>query len=478
MTQTLTRPEQQSGKTAAGRAIVIGGGLAGMAAAVALESAGVSVTLVEMRKSLGGRASSFVDPQSGEELDNCQHILLGCCTNLRDFYKRMGVMDRIRWERTVHFRDARGQHDLWRMGGLPAPLHLGAGMVGFGVLSVKQRWALVRAMMAMIRLGRKGREELADVEFGQWLNEYGQDAGLIDRFYDPVLRGALNEEPRKASAKYAIQVFQEAMLVNAAGHVMGLPVCPLGELYRNAPCGDVRCGVRVAGLRFAGMGVSGVELADGQVLVGDAYVLAVNHHLVSQWLPEELARGDERFGGLEKLESVPILGAHLWFDRPVMAQSHAVLLEGPLQWVFRKDRAGRVLHGVISAAREWADRSREECLGAFESQIRRLLPAAREAKLERGLVVVEKRATFSPVPGVDRWRPMQTPPPGGIGNLFLAGDYTRTDWPATMEGAVRSGYLAAEGVAEKLGENHGSGARFLVDGLVAQWPWRLLTGRR
>src|SRR5262249_28572185 len=134
------------------------------------------------------------------------------------------------------------------------------------------------------------------------------------------------------------------------------------------------------------------------------------------------------------------------FDRPVMRHSHAALICGPLQWLFRKDREGRAVHGVISAAREWVNVGREDALRQFEAQVRSLFHVGREARLERGVVVVEKRATFSPKPGPDTLRPRQVPPPGGIASLFLAGDYTQTGWPATMEGAVRSGYLAAQAI--------------------------------
>jgi uncharacterized protein with NAD-binding domain and iron-sulfur cluster len=154
----------------------------------------------------------------------------------------------------------------------------------------------------------------------------------------------------------------------------------------------------------------------------------------------------------------------------VLAESHAALLAGPLQWVFRKDETGRSLHGVISAARAWVDKPKEEMLRQFEGQVRQTLPAARDAKLERGVVVIEKRATFSPAPGVDRCRPSQAPPPGGISNLFLAGDYTLTGWPATMEGAVRSGYLAADAVLSRPPSQS-----FLIGDLPAQWPARLLS---
>jgi zeta-carotene desaturase len=152
-----------------------------------------------------------------------------------------------------------------------------------------------------------------------------------------------------------------------------------------------------------------------------------------------------------------------------MTFPHVALIDGPLQWLFRKDAEGRSLHGVISAARAWVGRPKEECLALFEGQVRSLFPAARDAQLERGVVVVEKRATFSPLPGVDRHRPPQAPPADGIGNLFLAGDYTLTGWPATMEGAVRSGYLAADAVLRR-------NASFIVPDLRTQWPSRVLRG--
>jgi uncharacterized protein with NAD-binding domain and iron-sulfur cluster len=299
----------------------------------------------------------------------------------------------------------------------------------------------------------------------------------VTKFYDPILISALNEETRRASAKYAIQVFQEAMLANNRGYVVGLPACPLGELYQRLPDGvELKLSARVDEILFEGNHVRGLRLRGGEELQADAVVLATNYHAVQRWvsdLPEELLAADGRFAGLGKLESVPILGVHLWFDRPMMAEPAAALVKGPLQWLFRKDTAGKQLHGVISAARAWVSVPKDEALRQFEEQVRSLFTSAREAKLLRGVIVIEKRATFSPLPGTDAFRPSQAPPAGGIENLYLAGDYTHTGWPATMEGAVRSGYLAAEGVLSAL-DVSGNSPRILVADLPVQWPARVM----
>jgi len=446
--------------------VVIGGGLAGMAAAVALESAGKRVTLVEARKSLGGRAGSFEEPQSGEEIDNCQHVLLGCCTNLLDFYKRVRVEKEIHFERTVRFRDEEGRpHDLRAVKGVPAPLHLFPAFVKFGALPVRERIAVMMAMTAMMRMGRSGARALEGLAFGHWLDEHGQSESLVKRFYDPIIISALNEETRKCSAAYAIQVFQESLLGNREGYVVGVPAGTLAALYERLPIDDLRLGTRVAEMVGEGDRIVGVKVTSGQIVPADSVVLATNHHAARKLAPMEWVARDARFDHLEKLESVPILGAHLTFDRPVMRDPHAALISGPLQWLFRKDAKGRIVHGVISAARGWADRSKEQMLREFEAQIRSLFPEARDARLERGVIVIEKRATFAPTPGVDELRPGQGPVSGGLANLFLAGDYTLTGWPATMEGAVRSGYLAAEAVIGRGG--------ILVGDLKTEWPARI-----
>ena len=458
---------------AAPRVIVVGGGLAGIAAAAALASAGIRVSLLEARSQLGGRAGSFEDAPPHQLLDNCQHVLLGCCTNLIDLYRRLGTADKIQYRNRIHYLDENGRrYDLWSVPSLPAPLHLAPALAVFGALRLSERFAVCRAIWAMLRLGRAGRESLANVPFGLWLREQRQPERVIRRFYDPILISALNEQTESASGKYAIQVFQDAMLSHRRGYMIGLPVCPLEKLYALWPCEDVRLHTRVSELSFDGNRVTGVILRNGQRLSADAVVLAANYHAVLRWIPEHLRRVDSRFAHLDQLQNVPILGAHLWFDRPVMRLPFAALFDPPLQWLFRKDERGAVLHGVISAARPWVDTPAEKLMLLFRDQIQRLFSVP-EAQVIRYRIIIEKRATFSPRPGVDAHRPPQAPPPAGVENLFLAGDYTQTDWPATMEGAVRSGYLAAEKMLQAFGTTGGV-RRFLVDDLPPEFPMRFL----
>jgi uncharacterized protein with NAD-binding domain and iron-sulfur cluster len=228
---------------------------------------------------------------------------------------------------------------------------------------------------------------------------------------------------------------------------------------------DLRLNARVEAIGFDGARAAEIKLRGGETLPIGNLVLATNHHALENLIPENIRERDARFAGLAKLESVPILGAHLWFDRPIMSKPALALTSGPLHWLFKKDEAGKSVHGVISAARDWPAVPKDAALAQFTQQIRQLIPSAKDAQLLRGLIVIEKRATFSPLPGTDKFRPNQSPPAGGIANLYLAGDYTQTDWPATMEGATRSGYLAAGAILHK---------KIMLPDLPVEWPARLL----
>jgi squalene-associated FAD-dependent desaturase len=485
-------PEKEGGR--ARSAIVVGGGLAGIAAAVRLAQRGAAVTLVETRQRLGGRATSFVDPTTGQVLDNCQHVLLGCCTNLIDLYEHLGVADAIEWHRRLYFVDVEAApgsespriHTL-EAGRLPAPLHMTGSMLHFKALSLREKLAIARGMLAMMRLGRTGRDAAGDVSFDAWLRAHGQPQGAIDKFWSVIVVSAINELPERMAACHAIQVFQEGFLASADAYVMGLPGVPLVRLYDAAERvikdagGTVMLSTSAEGFQVEGERVVSLRIDGGRELKADAFVSAVPFDRLLKLLPADAVQRDPRFAALDRFTVSPILGIHLWFRRadaagnghvnqPVMDLPHLVLIHSPLQWLFNKgfdpgssgsDADGspghstldtrhsplppQHLHGVISAAHDWVDQPADAVIAMAVAEVRKVLPKARDAELVHARVVKEKRATFSAAPGSDAWRPTTT---GPIANLILAGDWTRTGWPATMEGAVRSGYAAADAVAQ------------------------------
>ena len=437
-----------SGQARGRHVLVLGGGLAGIAAGLRLSDAGYRVTLLESRKRLGGRAGSHVDPRSGEMLDNCQHILLKCCTELMGLYERLGVSQVIDGHDTLHFLDRKGHHDVMRRNMLPAPMHLSTSMLRFHSLSWKTKWALARATMAMLRHSPDEQRRWEGRTFGEWLAAHNQSAEAIERFWDPIVTSALNETVRCADAISAIQVFRQGFLDDRNAYCMGVASVPLGRLYEPAARiigeagGEVRFGTSAAKVHFDGRQVSGIETSDGQVLTADRYVSALPVENLLRIVPTALQQADERFGRLHELQFNPILGVHLWLEHAAMDLPHAALLDSPLHWVFNRgiDSNGRQhLHVVISAAHEWMSREPDAILDQVREELAVFLPKMNKGT-STGKVIKERRATFALRPGVEAIRPEAG---GATENLLLAGDFCKTGWPATMEGAVRSGNLAA-----------------------------------
>ncbi len=417
---------------------MIGGGLAGMAAAARLAEAGLAVTLIERRKLLGGRATSFEDQATGQLLDNCQHVLLGCCTELIDFYRRLGVEQSIEWFDRIFFADETGRRSLLRAGPLPAPLHLAGSMLRFGLLSLDEKLEIAR-LMSVIRLMNESDAIAADqLTFHDWLADHHQSPSTIARFWNVIITSALNADVREVGVRYALQVFQKGFLADRRGYVMGVPHVPLAKLYERAIADQVLTGTRVTGMRPMRNGWS-VDMATSQPLVVDAVILATAPDAARRLL-EPLPTMRPLAEQISQFTYRTILGMHLFFDQPVMTEPHLALIGTELQWLFRKDADGRHIHGVISAATQQSDESTHTLECRLLGEIHRLLPRSAQARLLNSRIVREKRATWSPRPGIDRLRPSQITP---LPNLYLAGDYTQTGWPATMEGAVRSGYLAA-----------------------------------
>ncbi len=418
--------------------------MAGLSTAAALGSAGFRVQVFEARPFLGGRATSFpLAPadEDSEQIDNCQHVLLRCCVNLLDFYTRLGVRDSIRFYREFYFIEPGGRTSRFKRGALPAPLHFTGAFLGLHFLTLADKIAIARGLLAL-RYERTRRRDLDRITMLDWLREKRQTPRAIDRFWRQVLVSAINEDIERMAARHGFQVFWLGFLARSEGYEMGVPAIPLGELYRAErwqAAGDVSLRLRAPVEAIDPAGIT----AGGERHTADYYVCALPfERLPALGLPAP------------PFEHSPITGIHLWFDRPVTDLPHATLLDRTMQWMFNKSE-GRYLQLVVSASRQLATAGRAEIIDLAVKELGEFFPAVREARLEKAHVIKEMRATFSAAPGTEALRP---PPETDRPDLFLAGDWTNSGWPATMEGAVRSGYLAAEAVARASGRP----ARFLL----------------
>ena len=437
---------------------IAGGGLAGLAAGCALSSAGFRVTLFERRPYLGGRASSYQHPGTGEIVDNCQHVLLGCCTNLIDFYCRTSVADKIRWYDSLTFLEPGGRASVIKPSALPAPLHAAPSFLRADCLTLADKLAIGRVMAVLA--------PAAPVEQGEtflaWLKRHGQTEQAIDRFWKTILVSALNEDLDQISVPYAAQVIRESFLKSAAAGRMGVPTVPLTELYGSAGDairdrgGDVQFRAGIESFRAQASDVTIV--VNGQERKFDYLVLAVPFDVLARILPESPAAAPLA-EMLSHFTTSPITGIHLWFDRVISDLDHAVLLDRTIQWMFHKSRLievrearedgkGSYVELVVSSSKSLVEKSRGEIVDLTLKELREFFPAAREAKLLKSTVIKEVHATYSPRPAIDQHRPR---PETAWPRVFLAGDFVATGWPATMEGAVRSGYSAAESLARAAG---------------------------
>jgi zeta-carotene desaturase len=457
---------------------VAGGGLAGLAAACALAESGFRVTLFERRPYLGGRASSYEHPGTGEVVDNCQHVLFRVCTNLVEFYRRIGGEDKIRWYEDMTFIEPGGRTSVMRASQLPAPLHTAPSFLRFPFLHATDKLVISRAIAALTLTEQRDTGK----SFLDWCQQHGQTENAIQRFWKPILVSALSEDLDLISISYAAQVVRESMKSPAARH-MGIPSIPLTELYNaageylRARGGEVQ--FRNSIEAFSPEPTQVRIQVSGREEAFDYLVLALPFDGLDRVLPE----APESVPLREKLshfESSPITGIHLWFDRQISDLDHAVLLDRTIQWMFHKSRllatrsgpakgesSGSYIELVVSASKSLIDMSRTEIVDLALKEVREFFAEARVANLVKSTVIKEVHATYSPRPGIDAYRPQQaTVWP----RVFLAGDWTATGWPATMEGAVRSGYLAAEALTCACGMKD---SKFLAPDLPASGFMRL-----
>ena len=419
----------------------MGGGLAGLSTAIALGAAGQNVTLFESRPFLGGRATSYplnTADDSSTMIDNCQHVLLRCCTNLIDFYRRLGVASSIHFSRQFYWIEPGGRTSVMQRGLLPAPLHFAESFAKIRFLSWTDKLSLANAFLA-VRYEYGKRTDLDQITMLDWLKEKKQTPRAIDRFWKQLMVSAISEDLESMAASHGLQVVQLGFLARSDAYEMGVPNVPLAQLYSSeawANYPNVKIVYRAPVQQVViSQGRVACLRVNGEPVTADAYVLAVPFERLAALAPE-LALDVSSF------QHAPITGIHLWFDRPITDLPHAVLLDRTIQWMFNKSE-GKHIQLVVSASRSLTDMPRQDVIDLALRELKEFFPVVSDAKLERAHVVKEIRALLSAVPNLEERRPVSVT---SIPNLFLAGDWTRSGWPAIMEGAVRSGYLAAEAV--------------------------------
>ncbi|MFF4792046.1 hydroxysqualene dehydroxylase HpnE [Streptomyces sp. NPDC001276] len=444
----------------AGRhAVVVGGGLAGLTAALALADAGMRVTLLEGRPRLGGLAFSF---QRGDlTIDNGQHVYLRCCTAYRWFLDRIGgaalapLQDRLEVPVVDATRPEGRRLGTLRRDALPVPLHLGRSLATYPHLSLAERVRVGRAALALKGLDLTD-PALDARDFGSWLTEHGQSARAVEALWDLVGVATLNAVARDSSLGLAAMVFKTGLLSDPGAADIGWARVPLGELHdglarRALDSAGVRTEVRtrVTSVSLNGNGSWNVQLPS-ESLVADVVVLAVPQREAHGLLPAGALDAPDR---LLRIGTAPILNAHVVYDRTVLNAPFFAAIGTPLQWVFDRTEAAGLKHGQYlavsqSVAQDEIDAPVAVLRERYLPELRRLLPRARGAEVKDFFVTRERTATFAPAPGVGRLRPgARTKAPG----LYLAGAWTATGWPATMESAVRSGVKAAEAALSALG---------------------------
>jgi squalene-associated FAD-dependent desaturase len=485
------------------KAVVVGGGLAGITAAIALGQAGADVTLVEAKPRLGGATMSFT--RDGLVVDTGQHVFLRCCTAYRGLLDRLGMAAHAplqpRFDVPVRTPARRAR---LRRSRLPAPLHMLPALLGYPLLSYPERTRLARAALAFRRLD-PADPATDELRLGDWLRAHGQDERTRRALWDLFSVSSLNVPGDDASLALAAVVVRTGLLGDADAADIGVPALSLGELHGAAAArllgklgATVRLNAKVAAIEPKGASEFGVRIGRGadddggiEDILADAVVLAVPHEAAARLIPAG-ALPAETVGRWAGLGAAPIVNVHVIYDRKVMDVPFAAAVDSPVQWVFDRTRIsgmhargddGQYLAISLSAADPYVDVPAAALREQFVPALAELFPAAREARVTEFFVTRERRATFRQVPGTARLRPQAAT---GLRGLVLAGSWTDTGWPDTMEGAVRSGLnavlaLRSQGTSGQIAENAEDAVSQVTDAKPAgshrEAGWPLPIGR-
>ncbi len=445
--------------------VIIGAGFAGLSAGVALADKGFRVAVLERKPMPGGRAYSFADSDTGDFVDNGQHVLMGCYRATLDFVERVGSRDKLVFhlDLEIEMLDGPGKSATVRTARLPGPLHMAAALMRYKHLNFRERISAMRAGMKLLAMHRHDYASLSRLTVADLVDKLSQSQRTRETFWYPIAIATLNDEPTVSSAALFAEVLKRAFFGRRADSAFVYPKVGLSELYCKGASeiieqtgGFVEPRAIVEALELGEGGrIASVRLRDGRRLGASNFIAAVPPHHLLRFLPEN-AVGDPFFARLADLSTSPIVCVHAWFDRPVTDSAFVGFIGTPTQWLFNKRRIFD-LHGeshpgylsfVISGARKIVDNSNDELLEMVLGDLHRMVPASREAKLIKALVLKEKQATMAPDLRSHELRPRTDTP---IANFFLAGDWIQTGLPATIESAVISGNNAAAAVAARVG---------------------------
>lgn len=432
--------------------IVVGGGLSGLAAAVSLGATGLRVCVLEQRPRAGGRASSFLDRESGEEVDNGQHLLIAGYRRTFHFLRITGAERLVAVQPFASYTFHHPEHGFGRLDlpRFPVPWHLVAGILRFRLLTLRDRLGVLRAGLSLRAAGGGAAGTIRS-----WLERQRQSQEAVRTFWEPLAMAIMNERIEVAAAGPFLRALATAFLGGAGGAAAVLPTVGLSRLFVDGARsfidthgGEIRCGADVTALRVQADRALGVTLRGGETIDGDGVVLAVPWRQAARLLPG--------IAGDRVPSSSPILSVHLWFERDFMPEPFTGLIGRRVQWVFNRRRfapdsgTGGHLSAVISAAHEFVGLSNDALIAMALEDIRSAYPDCPETAL-RALVLREKRATYASGVETEQLRPGTATT---IGNVALAGDWTATGLPATIEGAVISGERAALHLLREFGILH------------------------